>query len=450
MNAESLAATHQASRQFPSRSVSVGSDRLPFIAIGGLIATTLALALTASATGLILPASVRMALPQSLPEYLVGAFGRSHVNLGLAGLIIVLTLMCLSYAIVVRSAERLPLWAVIAPIAALNVLVVLAPPLLSTDVFSYVAYSRMGGIYHVSPYLHGPNVIASDPLYPYVAAKWITTPSVYGPLFTAFGYLLAPFDLAVNVLAYKLIAAASSLLVVVLVWRAAVLRGLHPVKAIALVGLNPVTILYGVGGGHNDLIMLALLMGAVYLLLRDREGASGGLIAVAAAVKLSGGLLLPFALANGSGARHGRPSRAGLLAGVAVASAVLAVLSLVLFGSSALQLVGTLESIQSHGGFHSISGWLLTTVGLQSWIGAAGLALDVSFVAFVLWLTVRVWRGRLDWITAAGWATVALLVTAGYLLPWYVAWLIPLAALSTDRRLRVAALALTAIGLTTL
>ncbi len=450
MNGESLAATHQAPRQFKSTSASVGSDRVPFIAIGGLIATTLALALTASATGPILPASLRMALPQSLPSYLVGAFGRSHVNLGLAGLIVVLTLMCLSYGIVVRSAERLPMWAVIAPIAALNLLVLLAPPLLSTDVFSYVAYSRMGGIYHVSPYLHGPNVISSDPLYPFVAAKWITTPSVYGPLFTAFGYLLAPFDLAINVLAYKLIAAASSLLVVVLVWRAAVLRGVHPVKAIALVGLNPVTILYGVGGGHNDLIMLALLMGAVYLLLRDREGASGGLIAVAAAVKLSGGLLLPFALARGSAARPERWPRAALLAGAAAASAALAGLSLVLFGSSALQLVGTLESIQSHGGVHSISGWLLTLVGLPGWIGAAGLALGGLFLAFVIWLTVRVWRGRLDWITAAGWATVALLLTAGYLLPWYVAWLIPLAALSTDRRLRVAALALTAVGLTTL
>jgi hypothetical protein len=68
----------------------------------------------------------------------------------------------------------------------------------------------------------------------------------------------------------------------------------------------------------------------------------------------------------------------------------------------------------------------------------------------VIWLTVEVWRGRLDWITAAGWATVALLLTAGFLLPWYVAWLIPLAALSADRRLQGASLALTAVCLTTL
>jgi alpha-1,6-mannosyltransferase len=450
MNAESLAATRPASLGQARPSASLGSDRLPLVAIGGLIATTCAIALTASDTSLILPASVRTSLPRSLPGYLAGVFGRADVNLGLVGLIVVLALMGLSYAIVVRWAERLSVWAVLVSIAAVHMLVVLAPPILSTDVFSYVAYGRMGWLYHVNPYLHGPSVIASDPLYPFVGANWIKTSTVYGPLFTAFGYLLAPFDLAVNVTVYKLFAAGASLLAVVFVWKAAALRGVNPIMAIAFVGLNPVTILYGVGGGHNDLIMLALLMGAVYLLLRNQGGASGGLMVVAAAVKLSGGLLLPFALAKGLGRRGERWSGAWLLAGVAVTAVAVAVLSIVLFGSSVLHLLDTLQRIQTHGGPHSIPGFLLTAVGLQSWIAVAGIVLDIAFVTLVIWLTVNVWRGRLDWITAAGWATVAMLITAGFLLPWYVAWLIPLAALSTDRRLRVASLALTTICLTTL
>ena len=47
------------------------------------------------------------------------------------------------------------------------------------------------------------------------------------------------------------------------VWNAARLRGLDPVKAAALVGLNPLIVVYGVGGGHNDLLMLAVLMAGV-------------------------------------------------------------------------------------------------------------------------------------------------------------------------------------------
>jgi hypothetical protein len=44
--------------------------------------------------------------------------------------------------------------------------------------------------------------------------------------------------------------------------------------------------------------------------------------------------------------------------------------------------------------------------------------------------------------TASGWANVALLVTLSWVLPWYVFWALPLAALSRSRRLRVAVLVL--------
>jgi hypothetical protein len=58
-----------------------------------------------------------------------------------------------------------------------------------------------------------------------------------------------------------------------------------------------------------------------------------------------------------------------------------------------------------------------------------------------------VWDGRLDWIDGAGWAAAILLLTASALLPWYVAWLIPLAALASDRRLWRVSLAMTGVVL---
>jgi hypothetical protein len=62
--------------------------------------------------------------------------------------------------------------------------------------------------------------------------------------------------------------------------------------------------------------------------------------------------------------------------------------------------------------------------------------------AAIVALLYRVRRGA-DWLTAAGWAYVAVLVTTAWLLPWYVAWAVPFAALSADRRLLGAAWALT-------
>jgi hypothetical protein len=58
---------------------------------------------------------------------------------------------------------------------------------------------------------------------------------------------------------------------------------------------------------------------------------------------------------------------------------------------------------------------------------------------------LRVHRHRLDWIAGAGWATLAMLATASSLLPWYVAWLLPLAAIGGDARLYRAAITFTGV-----
>ena len=156
-------------------------------------------------------------------------------------------------------------------IAALNAFMLLAPPLVSTDIFSYQFYGRMGEVYHANPYVTGAYALHYDPLYSYIGSKWINTPTVYGPLFTALSYLLAPLSIPANVFAYKAIAALSSLAIVALVWNGARLRGVDQVKAVALVGLNPLLVVYGVGGGHNDLLMLAPMVGGLVLLLTGRD-----------------------------------------------------------------------------------------------------------------------------------------------------------------------------------
>jgi hypothetical protein len=75
------------------------------------------------------------------------------------------------------------------------------------------------------------------------------------------------------------------------------------------------------------------------------------------------------------------------------------------------------------------------TPGLRT-IDASLLA---TGLAVLLW---RTWRGA-DWLQATGWATL-LLLTSAWLLPWYVVWLLPIAAVAGDARLRAATLAFTA------
>jgi hypothetical protein len=90
--------------------------------------------------------------------------------------------------------------------------------------------------------------------------------------------------------------------------------------------------------------------------------------------------------------------------------------------------------------FPNIFGDIIGVGGGASWILhlAEGL-----LVATVLYLLYQLLKGHDDWISRAGWAMFALILSLAWLMPWYAIWLTPLAALGGSSRLRKAALALT-------
>ena len=47
--------------------------------------------------------------------------------------------------------------------------------------------------------------------------------------------------------------------------------GRDPARAVAFVALNPLVLVYGVGGVHNDVLFMALLLGGALLMVRRRE-----------------------------------------------------------------------------------------------------------------------------------------------------------------------------------
>ncbi|MDQ6816068.1 MAG: polyprenol phosphomannose-dependent alpha 1,6 mannosyltransferase MptB [Actinomycetota bacterium] len=438
-----LGATQGGSIELTSPSLDVARrasrSGVGLLALCGILVTATLVSIAAAHTDLLLPESVR-----PVPAWLAGPFRDVGLGLGAGGLISVLAVMFVSYLIAVQAAHRLSARAVLMTIAAFHALVLFAPPLLSTDVFSYQAYARMGAVYGLNPYLAGPHAIQLDPLYAYIGAKWVGTPTAYGPVFTALSYVLAPLSVASSALAYKSMAAVASLGTVALVWNAARLRGVDPVKAAALVGLNPLVVLYGVGGGHNDLLMLALLVAGVSLLLSERPRAGGAAMVLGAGVKLTACLYIPFALAD-AWARGQRHSRRELAIGLGLTGALLAVAGVAVFGSGPLQMLMTVAQNQSKGDWYSISGFISIDLGLGTVGHVTGYVLAVGFAIVTFSLLRRVWRGELDWIAAAGWATFAMLVTASFLLPWYVAWLMPFAALGRDPRLWRTALATTGV-----
>ncbi|MGH2859479.1 MAG: polyprenol phosphomannose-dependent alpha 1,6 mannosyltransferase MptB [Solirubrobacteraceae bacterium] len=426
--------------QLPGVGLELGGERASsrrgLAAVAGMVLTGCLIALGAAHTPSLLPEPISFD-----PGSLGGLFNAVGLNLHAGGLIAVLAVMFASYLGVVALSGELSARSVLMAIAALNAFVLLAPPLLSTDIFSYQAYARMGAIYSINPYTHGPHGIFPDPVTALVGADWSYYPSVYGPLFTVFSYLLAPLSIVASVFAYKGLAAVSSIALVAVVWRCARLRGVDPVRAAALVGLNPLLLVYGVGGGHNDLVMLLAMVGALYAILASREGLGGTLALVAVGLKLTAGLVLPFALVAG-GPRRGRPRRELAIA-AAGTGAVITGIGVAVFGSGLLKMFATLNQAQS-AGVRSIPGVIAGPLAMPGAGHVVGYALAGAFLLVCCWLLRRVWLGRLDWIAGAGWAMLTMLVASSSLLPWYVAWLLPLAALGHDRRLTRMTLLLTA------
>jgi hypothetical protein len=416
------------------------NSRRALLAVGGLLVSGVLIAVSSANTQTMLPQTIR-----PVPAALAGAFAQAGLNLHAGGAIAALMMMTTCYAIVASLAGELSGRTVLMAIAALHAVVLLAPPLVSTDIFSYQVYARMGALFGINPYVIGPHALGpGDPVFQYVGAKWSYIPSVYGPVFTAFSYILAPLSVAASVAAYKLIATLASLGIVALVYNAARLRNVDPARAAALVGLNPLLVLYGVGGGHNDLLMLLAVAGAMYAILLSRERLGGALTVLAIGIKLTAGLMLPFAIAA-QGPARGRTRRRDLLIGAGTALALIGTLTFALFGPGVVKLLSTVRQSQSEGDWHSLPGLLTTRLGLPTVGHIVGYVLAAAFVVICTWLVRRVWRGQMDWINAAGWATAAMLAAASSLLPWYVAWLLPFAALATDRRLFKTALILTCV-----
>jgi alpha-1,6-mannosyltransferase len=350
-----------------------------------------------------------------------------------------LWLALLLYVVVLLRIGDLPVRAVVWTIVGLHVVFLLAPPLLSRDVFSYVAYARLGVEHSLNPYTHAPVDIAGDSVFGYSGS--VNAVSVYGPLFTLLTYPLGPLGLGAALWTLKALAAACSLGIVGLVWKGAKILGRDPLLPAAFVGLNPLVLVHVVGGAHNEALVVLLTVLGIVVWSTEHRARGTGLAALGAGIKASAGLVVPF-LIVGSRERW----RRSLIAAVLVLVA-LAVLGLAVFGSHALDALSFLNSNQARSSRWSFPYKTAQLFGLVlpggrlDYRTAARVVWGVAFGLVFLWLLWRTWRGE-NPVRAAGWATFAILVASAWLVPWYALWLWPLAALAGDTVLLAASVAL--------
>jgi hypothetical protein len=375
-----------------------------------------------------------------------------------------IVLMYVGYLVVLRSTATLSARWVLGAIVAVHAVFLLSPPLALTDLFNYLNYGRMEAVHNLNPYTSIPILEPhNDPAY--ALSNWHQLLSPYGPLFTILTFAVVPLGVAASFWALKTVLGLASLATIFLVWRCARLLGRDPVNAVALVGLNPIVLVWGLGGDHNDFLMVFCIMLGFYLLLLARSSAgapqqagrgglkgwlrplspaylgAGAAFVVSTGVKASGGVLIPVALA---GLLRNRRALTQFLLGMIGATILVAAVSLLTFGLHTPDLSTQSRLVTSE----SVPNLIGLAVGAGGESEALHTLMTAVLVISIGLCCLMAWRRSSDGgadladstgertIAASGWASVALLLTLSWVLPWYVLWVLPLAALSSSRPLR--------------
>lgn len=180
----------------------------------------------------------------------------------------------------------------------------LMPGTYTTDIFSYVMYGHISAVYDLNPYIFPPNYFPNNPLVDpgWIHPIWWDQPSVYGPLWTGIGWLMARLAMPVDgliqtlddgtvlqvgymdqVFGYKLLMNAVQLINVALVWwlLGRVMRGKPRARlaAFVLFAWNPLMLFDAAGNAHNDALMVTLvLLGIAPLVARPNPTSSRWLL----------------------------------------------------------------------------------------------------------------------------------------------------------------------------
>ena len=320
----------------------------------------------------------------------------------------------------------------------------LAPPMFSRDVYAYAGQGHLVAS-GVDPYVWGPGYL-NDKFSDSVDGVWQWTPSPYGPVFLWVAgrvVAIAGNHVVPAIVMLRLLAVAGLLLVAWALPKLARAHGVPAQRALWLGVANPFVLIHGVGGAHNDALMVGLLVAGLAVAGRNptsgRLAMAAAVVSTAALVKVpaaAGLAFLPLTVLGGW-----RPK----LRAAAVVGATTAVTTLVLTSATGLGWgwlhtldVGSarLSVFSPVTGAGVLVGNLLTRLGLVDSPGpvlriflTGGLVVAGS-IAVVLLLRAH----KLGPLRALGLTLIAVVALAPIVQPWYLLWgLVLLAAVGGEQ-----------------
>ncbi|MGH9074889.1 MAG: polyprenol phosphomannose-dependent alpha 1,6 mannosyltransferase MptB, partial [Acidimicrobiales bacterium] len=339
---------------------------------------------------------------------------------------------------------------------------VAGPSLFSRDVFSYAAQGTLAHV-GLNPYAYGPGVLSvwgHGRLVSAVSPVWRTTVAPYGPLFVALDGVVmgaAGSHLVAAVLLLRLLELVGVVLIAYFVPRLARCLGTDPARAVWLGLLSPVVLLSLVAAGHNDALMVGLLLAGVTLALERRPLLGVVLCALATTIKVPAAAGIAFIAVAWARQQPTPPARArALLTACLTGVGVLVVVTQVSGLGWGWLSVGTLSTP----GDVTVAVTPVTALGttLASALHAVNLGPSTAGVQAVLRVigllaaaATGIWllrRTRMESLALdLGLALLAVAVAGPVLWPWYLTWSFTLlAACEAGQRSRALVATLAAFG----
>ncbi|MCU1589820.1 MAG: hypothetical protein JWP11_1076 [Frankiales bacterium] len=308
------------------------------------------------------------------------------------------------------------------------------PPLFSRDVYAYAGQAHLVAV-GIDPYTHGP-ADAAGPLASEVDDVWAHARSPYGPVFLRVASWLVPGQHVIAaVLLLRLLAVVGLAL---LAW--ALLRlAAEPSRALWLGVANPLVLLHGVGGAHNDTLMAGLLAAGLAVAASGGLAAGAALVTVAALVKLPAVAALAFLPFLRPGSR---------VRGFAVVGAVAAVTAVGLtlatrLGWGWLHTLGAGNARRSLLSVSTGVGVLASNAVGSGAVGVAHAGGLLLAAALGLLLLLRV--ERVGPLRALGLTLLAVVVLGPVVQPWYLLWALAVLAAVAGARLTLGLAAASAV-----
>jgi hypothetical protein len=168
---------------------------------------------------------------------------------------------------------------------------------ITSDLFGYLSHAHLFTDLHLNPLEVAPLDAPGNPFALVYFSPYAANPSIYGPawlLLSAPG-TLGPYDVTWGLAYLKGLSVLAFLGSAWLLGRMVLrVRPESAAEGLLAFAWSPLVLLMGVGDGHNDLVMMAFVLLAFWLLLRDRSLLAFGALAVSVWVKYVSAIFFPL------------------------------------------------------------------------------------------------------------------------------------------------------------